>query len=327
MRDVLAALREGAAAARRSVGLALVLLAANVVLAAVAAVPVALALEAGLRERPAATPMLYGFDYPFWSEWVDGQKGANAELSPAILGAGLFARNLELLLAGRLPAGLLPAAPAPDEAKLDSLLLGLGALYMVVHTFLAGGVLAVLRAPREWKARALLHGSAFYFGRLLRLSLLVLAAAWVLFRVNVPFAAWANRLATEAVSETTATAILLGRHLALLAAIAFLHLVSSTARVIVVLEERTSALLALASALSFCLRRFVPAAAHFALLAAAGALLAVLWLALDAALPTTGYRTQIVTFLLFQGYMTARMSLRIALWAGQMALQRNERLG
>jgi hypothetical protein len=123
--------------------------------------------------------------------------------------------------------------------------------------------------------RGLLHGSGFYFGRILRVSALVLALDGLVFWANAPFALWVEERARESVSETTALAWLFGRHLLLLLALLLVHLLSCYARVIVVLEERRSALLALLSSAGFCLRNLGKAFGHLLVLA----LLAVLLVA------------------------------------------------
>jgi hypothetical protein len=115
---------------------------------------------------------------------------------------------------------------------------------------------------------------------------------------------------------------LLGRHALLLAMLLFVHLVSSYAKVITVLEERASALLAFFSALFFCLRHLLRVAGQLALVGLAGVLLLGLWGALDSAWVTTGYKTQIVTLILAQALMLGRIGLRVGLSASQIALYR-----
>ena len=170
---------------------------------------------------------MYGFDFDWWAEWSDGPRGPSSALSPDLLGTGFAFRNLELLLKGWLPAGLFAR---DGRASLDPTILGLGALYLLLQVFLTGGLLGVFRAPRGgWTVRGLVHGSGFYFGRILRVSLLALAAAGVVFAANAPFARWVDGLAREAVSERTAIALALGRHALLLLALVLVHMVSSYA--------------------------------------------------------------------------------------------------
>lgn len=321
---VLASAREGFRAVARNWGLVVLLLAVNLLVAAALAAPLSARMEADLRNRDAAGAMAHGFDYPWWSEWQERQQGWPASFAPDVFGTGFAFRNVDLLLKGALPGGLFRAGDegTPDPA-LDPVLLELGALYLLLQVFLGGGVLGVLRAPAGgWTARGLLHGSGFYFGRLLRLAIVSLAALWIVFRLYFPFADWTDRLAREAVSERTAMALTLGRHALLLMAILFLNMVGGYAKAMIVLEERASALLAWISALSFCARRILRTAGHYALLALAALALLVLWRLVDGAWTTTGYKTQAVTLLLMQSFVFARLFLRLALLAGQLEIYR-----
>jgi hypothetical protein len=321
---MLYALVEGWRLLRRSFGLAVLLLVVNVGTALVFAVPLARSLRDDLHQKQAAQSMLYGFDYSWWSEWSDRQSGWTTSFGPEIFGAGFAFRNLDLLLTGALPANLLAGRRAPEEEPLlDPVLLGLGLAYLLVQTFLAGGILATLRGGQgTWTVRGLLHGAGFYFGRFSRVALIALLAAWVVFRLNGPFARWADTQARESVSEAAALAWLLGRHALLLLALFFVNLVSGYAKAIVVVEERASAVLAFLSALSFCLRSFGRTFGHYLTLALLGAALLGLWRLLDGAYVTTGYKTQLLTLMLFQLFVLARLALRVMLMGGQLALYR-----
>lgn len=325
------ALVDGVRRVARSWGLVALLLAVNVSVAALLAVPMAATLEGELRDRPAASNMMYGFDYPWWSRWSQAQRGYTASFAPDVFGTGFAFKNVDLLLSGRLPAGLLrPADPEPaddDEGEehggVDGIVLSLGLAYLVLQTFLAGGILGVLRSAQgSWTVRGLLHGSGFYFGRFLRVLAIALLAQWLLFRLNAPFARFAEHQAREAVSETGANVWLFGRHLLLLLAVLFVGMVSSYAKVIVVVEERSSALLAFLSSVSFCVRHLLRAFGHYLAIVLLGVLLLALWSVLDGAWTAVGYKTQVVTLLLAQGLVAGRIALRLALLGGQVGLYR-----
>ena len=320
------AVRLGLRRAGRLWGLVLMLLLVNLFTAALLAVPLARTLEDDLSNRGAADRMLYGFDFPWWSAWAEAHPGAT--LSPEIFGTGFAFKNLDLLLRGQLPAGLFLLRDSErtgerPAAGLDPTILGVGALYLLLQVFLAGGVLGALRAPRpEWTVRGVLHGAGFYFGRLFRLAVLVLLVDALLFWLYGPFARWADDQAREAVSERTAMAWLLGRHLLLLLALLAVNMVSSYARILVVLEERSSALLALVSAGALCLGHFFRTFGHVLLMAALAVAGLAVWAFLDRHWETVGYKSQLVTFVLLEGLVFARLFLRVAVLGGQVTLAR-----
>lgn len=326
---MLYALVQGWRLLRRSFGIAVLLLVVNLATALVLAAPLAGILRRELHNKQASQTMMYGFDFAWWSQWSAAQSGWTGSFGPEIFGVGFAFRNLELLLKGALPAGLFTVrtegARGADAGTplLDPLILGLGLVYLLVQTYLAGGILSTLRgAQGTWTVRGLLHGAGFYFGRLVRVALVALCAAWLVFALNAPFARWVDARARESVSETTAMAWLIGRHALLLLALFFVSLVSGYAKAIVVVEERSSALLAFVSALSFCLRNFLRTFGHYVLIVVLGVALLAAWRLVDGAYTTTGYKTQLVTFALFQLFVLARLALRVMLMGGQLALYR-----
>jgi hypothetical protein len=319
---MLRSLRDGCRSVGLNWGLVVLVLAANLAFALVLAVPLALQLDEDLEHRGASSAMMYGFDYDWWSAWSEQQQGPASALSPELLGTGFMLKNLELLLKGWLPLGLF-ARGRSGAPSVDPLTLGLGGLYLALQAFLSGGLVSVFRRPRGgWTLRGLVHACGFYFGRMARLSLLALAAAGVLFALNVPFAAAVDRAAREAVSGQSATLLVFGRYALLLVALLLLHMVVSHARVLVVREERLSVVLAAVSSLAFCTRRFAAAFGQYLAIAALGGLLLAVFGLLDSRLVVVGYKTQLVALVLFEAFMAARIALRLWLLAAQVELQR-----
>jgi hypothetical protein len=315
---MLSSLASGFRSLARNWGLVVLVLLANLAFALALAVPLSMRLERDLAGRGASRAMMYGFDYDWWSEWSERQVGPSSALSPDLLGTGFAFRNLELLLRGALPAGLF----APGERLgVDPTTLGVGALYFLLQVFLAGGLLGVFRAPRGgWTVRGLVHGAGFYFGRLLRVSLLALAAAGVLFAVNAPVARWVDGLAREAVSGRTSIVLVFGRYALLLLGLVLVHVVSSYAKVLVVCEERLSAGLAVLSSLGFCARNLLAVLGQYVVIAALGVVLLALFGALDTPLTVVGWRTQLVALALFEVFVAAKVALRLGLLASQVEL-------
>jgi hypothetical protein len=323
---MIAALLTGAQTVRRSWGLAVLVLLLNIATAALLAIPLVQLLERDLANKAAAARMMDGFDYPWWTQFDRAHPGWSSAFAPDIFGVGFALKNLDLLLHGRFPAGLFASRAKGDATDgVDGVVLGLGAVYLLIQTFLLGGILGVFRAEQgRWTLRGLLHGAGFYFGRLFRVALVALAADWLIFRLNAPIGAWLDRRALEAVSETGANAWTYSHYGVLLFALLTVHMVSSLAKVIVVLEERSSAILAVVSAAGFAIGNFRHALGQYLVVGVAGVGLLVFWKDIDSAWHATGYATQLVTLLLAQSLMLGRIGLRLALLASQMALYRQE---
>jgi hypothetical protein len=196
----------------------------------------------------------------------------------------------------------------------------------VVQNFLTGGMLGVFRAPQGgWTVRGLLHGSGFYFGRLVRVSLLAVGLVAIVFAANAPLTRWVDGLAREAVSEQTALALLMGRQVLLLLAILFVHMVASFARVIVVREERQSAVLAFVSGLGFCRRNLAAVVGQYLVVFLLALGLLGVWAWTDARLLVLGWKSQLVAFAFFQAFLLLRIALRLGLLASQVELHREPR--
>lgn len=326
MSAMLDAFTAGLAALRRNWGLAVVVLVVNLSLAGTFAVPLAIQLEQDLAQQDAAAQMRDGFDFDWWQHWHEQRTGYSAAFGPELTGAGFAWRNLDLLLRGHLPARLFDQGIDGGADALDPSLLALGVLYMFVQAFLAGGLAATLRTPSGgWRLRGLLHASGFYFARFVRLMLLTLALMGLVFLLHAPLARWADARGLEAVSERTALAWALGQRALLLLGLLAVFLVSSYAKALIVVEERASALLALLSAAGFCLRHAGRVLGHALLVLLLGLLAFATWRFCDARLQASGFATQIPVFLALQAFVFARIWLRLALLAGQVALVRDTR--
>jgi hypothetical protein len=318
---MLATLASGFRSLRRNPGLVFLVLATNLAMALVLAIPFAERLEKDLAHTGASRAMTDGFDYDWWTRFDATATGPAASFGPDLLGNGFALRNLDLILRGTIVSRVVSAGDGPDAT-----ILGVGALYWLLQVFLTGGVLGVFRAPAGgFTFRSLVHGSGFYFGRLLRVSALALAAGGVLFVAYLPFARWIDGVAREAVDERTAIALVALRSALLLAALVVLHMVASHAKVLVVREERLSAVLAVASAVAFCRRRLAAALGQYAAVLLLALLLLAAFSLVDGRLAVTGYRTQLLGLVLFEVFVAARIALRLGLLASQLELQESAR--
>ena len=311
------ALFDGFRGLLRNAGLIVLVLVLNAAVALAAALPLASLLWQDLSHTGASTRMMYGFDYDWWSRFGHQAGGLAGDFAPDLLGTGFLWRNLDLLVRGAVPAGLFSGFTGAD-----AFLLALAALYWVLQVFLTGGLLATFRAPAGgWSFRGLVHACGFHFARLLRIALLALAAAAVLFAVFVPLASWTDRLAREAVSERTALALVFGRASLLLLALVLLHMVSSYAKVILVCEQRRSAALAFVASLGFCARNLGAALLQYLVVGLLGLLLVGLFGVLDRWLGVSGWKTQLLALALFEAFVAGRIALRLGLLAGQVELE------
>jgi hypothetical protein len=106
----------------------------------------------------------------------------------------------------------------------------------------------------------------------------------------------------------------------LLLALGLVHMVSSYAKVIVVVEDRQSASLAFLSGASLALRHLRSAATQYLAVVLVGGTLLSAWGLVEATFEPTGFRTQVLFFVAAEALVASRIGLRLWLLASQVAL-------
>ncbi len=254
-----------------------------------------------------------GFDMDWYSEFEGRQSGLAQTFEPSkLIAAGPFLDNAEAWLSGRL----FRKRPA---------LLGLAAIYGLLWTLLAGGVLDRFARPSQfWTFGHILESCGRFAGRMIRLALLGAPLYYVVFR----FAGWLlGRVAASSPQATSETPLLLATVFASAAIAAILIAVRTIldySKIILVTEERASALGAFVSGARFVARHPIKTAGiqlGFLLL---GLLPVAMYHYFG---PGTGQSTVfsiVLAFLAGQMVLLSRIYLRLGLLSGQMAAYRYE---
>ena len=216
------------------------------VLTLVAAAPLALgvrhAIEGHLGRSLMANRAADSVNYDWWQEFLSQTSGVGATFSPAVIG---FAATLDSL------SGVLDAR-APS-----ALLVGGLAAYLLVWTFLAGGILDRYARRRPTRAHGFFAAAGVFFWRFLRLGLVAALTYWILFALVHPwlFGDVYGRLTRDTTAERVAFAWRFACYAIFGAALVAANVVFDYARIRLVVEDRRSAIGALAAALSFVSRR------------------------------------------------------------------------
>lgn len=265
-----------------------------------AALPLALAVQDAVADHLGASVMAErvaaGADRQWWIEFSSGARGVAETLTPEVIGFAAVLANLSRLLN---PAVLPPALVAAV------------ALYLVAWLFLWGGILDRYARARPIGSRAFFGACGLFFGRFVRLAVLVglgwLAVftwGWLLLGRGYP---WLVRdVTTERVAFAWYVLCALGT---LLPAFVWM-LVGDYARIRAVVEDRRSMVSALVAAVRFIRRH----PRSVLLLALANAVVWVAVLALyAAAAPGAGGAWQLLAVLgIGQAYVLARLVTRLA---------------
>ena len=294
----------------RRVNGAPMLLAGVSALTLLVALPLSLALrdmlETHFGRSLAADAAGAGASYQWWQEFASQAGGLGATLGPSIIGFGAVLDNLSALL---------------DNAPMAATIAGVTAAWMLLWSFLSGGILDRFARDRRTRSHGFFAACGVHVWRFLRLGIL----AWLVyaFLFNLVHHWLFDRaypaLIADMTSERTAFLIRVGAYAVFGAALILFNVALDYARIRIVIEDRRSAVGALAAGARFVRRHFGQVAALYLLNGLAFVLLLALYALLSPGAPGSGLAMWGV-LLLGQVYIIGRHYLKLLFYASQTAL-------
>ena len=207
-----------------------------------AALPLALSLramiEAHLGRSMVAGAVADGMDYGWWQEFTSQASGLGATFSPLIIGFAATLGNISGVMEAQRESFPVTAALAG---------------YLLVWTFLSGGILDRYARQRATRAHGFFAAAGVFFWRFLRLGLVAGTAYWFLFSyVHVwLFDDLYTRVTRDLATERVAFLWYVVLYVSFGAALVAVNLVCDYARIRMVVEDRRSVVGALSAALAF----------------------------------------------------------------------------
>jgi hypothetical protein len=248
------------------------------------ALPLSLALRsliaAHLGDSLFANDLASGASYDWWQEFSAQASGLGTTFVPSIIGFGAVLNNLSALV---------------DNLPMATTVAGATTAWLVLWSFLSGGVLDRYARMRATRATGFFAACGTHFWRFLRLGVIALLVYWVLFALVHPWLfddlyPWVTR---DMTAERSAFVVRLLCYLVFLVVLIAANLVFDYARIRIVVEDRRSAVGAFVAGARFvrrhpdALRLYLLNGACFVLLALAYALVApgapsglAIWIAL-----------------------------------------------
>jgi hypothetical protein len=269
------------------------------------ALPLSIALsgmiEAQLGGSLVAETLATGASYDWWQEFSAQASGLGTTFVPSIIGFGAVLNNLDAIL---------------DNLPMATTIAGATSAWLVLWSFLSGGVLDRYARQRPTRAYGFFAACGTHFWRFLRLGIVAWAVYWVLFaEVHVwLFYSVYPWLTRDLTVERTAFAIRLVLYLIFGLVLITANIVFDYARIRIVVEDRHSALGALVAGARFVMRQRGTLALY-----ALNALTFIL-LALVYALLAPGVRTGFgfwITFAIAELYILARHYVKLLFYASQ----------
>jgi hypothetical protein len=273
------------------------------------ALPLSIALssmiEAHLGRSLAAESAAAGVNYDWWQEFSAQATGLATTFVPSIIGFGAVLDNLSALL---------------DNTKLATTIAGATAAWMVIWSFLSGGILDRLARARRTRSGAFFAACGVHFWRFLRLGVIAWCVYAVLFGYvhGWIFTSAIERLTRDLTVERTAFLIRLGGYAVFGALLVLCNVAFDYARVRIVVEDRRSAIGALFAGARFAWRNAGAVAWLYVLNAAAFLVLVLLYALLAPGAPRTGL-SAIAVLAVGEAYILGRHYLKLVFYASETA--------
>jgi hypothetical protein len=262
-------------------------------------------IAAHLGPSLAAESAAAGADYDWWQEFSAQAVGLGTTFAPSIVGFGAVLDNLGDLL---------------DNIGLATTIAGATAAWLVVWSFLSGGVIDRFARGRPTRSHGFFAACGIHFWRFLRIG----AVAWLAYAFLFEYVhGWIFTTAFEGLTrnvtvERTAFAYRVGGYLIFGLLLVLCNIVFDYARVRIVVEDRRSALGALLAGARFVARHAGAAVGLYTLNAVAFLLLVSIYAAVAPGAPGSGLSMWLVLGL-GEAYILARHYLKLLFYASETA--------
>jgi hypothetical protein len=248
-----------------------------------------------------------GVNYEWMQEFASHTAGAASTLRPTIVGFAAVLDNMSAYV---------------DNVQRPASIAAAAGLYVLLWTFLTGGVIERYATDRtSAHLGTFLRACGRYVFRFVRLEIATAFAYAILFGVlhRWMFGSLYPRMVEGVTFERTAFAVRMALYLAFVLALAAVNIVFDFAKIRVVVEDRRSALVALAASWRF-IRRHTAAAVGVYLL---DAITFAIVLTVYAYVAPPGGGTGVAVWAAFaigQAYIVGRLSVRLLFFASETAL-------
>jgi len=300
---------EGFKATGKASQMVVLLFLINFLFSLVLAVPMYHSLKESIGQSQMGEKMVEGFDYLWWQEFRDESKGLEKTFTPGLIGKGALLNNLEALVQMRF----LGAPPV---------VLITGLFYLIVHVFLAGGILSIFNQefPR-FSLKDFFQGAGTYFLRFLLLMLV----SWVFFLAIGIFLkggldSFLDNISDNSISEVTPFYLGLLFSAIVLFFLLFIQMVFDYARIKIVVEERKNILKSSLEAFGFVFRHFVSALGLYYLIFAVSVIVAVIYISIKELIPQAAFWEILIAFVVQQLFIFMVIWMRCWFYASQMKL-------
>lgn len=289
----------------------ILLLVINLAFSLILAIPMYHSLKDSFGKSLAGERMAEGFDYLWWEEYRDEAQGLEQTFTPSIIGKGAILNNLEGLVQLRV-------------FDLPPVILIFGLLYIILHTFLAGGILSLFRkGDAEFSLRDFFQGAGSFFFRFFLLTLF----SWIFFLiigqiVKGSFDSILSGMRDTAFSEVAPFYWGLVFSAVVFFLFLFIQMVFDYGRIKLVVEDSTNVLTSAVGAFGFVFRHLGSTFGLYYLLFLVQIVFTLIYILIQGVIPESSFLGVVLAFMFQQIFIFGLIWIRCWLYSSQMELYR-----
>lgn len=283
----------------------------NLLFSLLLAIPMYNSLKNSFGYSEAGERMSEGFDYLWWEEFRDDAEGLETTFTPSIIGKGAILNNLQSLV-------------KMEYFVIPSVILALGVLYIIFHTFLSGGILSTFNQDAlKFSMKGFAKGAGSYFFRFFILTLI----SWIFFIVlfnllTRGFKPIMEKISDNSLTEVTPFYLNLLFSTIILFLLLFIQMVFDYARIKIVLEDSRDILKSALEAFGFVLKHPLSTLGLYYLIFLINIAVTIIYISIKGFIPQSSFPTVFIVFLLQQVFIFSVIWLRCCLYSSQMELYR-----
>ena len=265
-------------------------------------------IESSLGGSLVSDKLREGFDMEWFGEFESGAKGLETTFTPTVTGVGAFYNNLEAWFSGEL-------------FEMYPGLVGLGVLYALLWALFMGGVLERYAGSEGMfnLSRFFATGGKFFF-RFVRLAVLSGVLYYLVYRLGGWLFVWVEESTLDVTVEKTVLARLVLAAMVVGFLLTLVNMVFDYAKIAAFKEDRRSMLLAAFRGLGLVFSHPLKTMGLYYALIAVGVVLLVFYSTIAPGVHQSTTMGVLVAFLIGQGFLVARLIMRLWFYGGQMAL-------
>ena len=293
---------------RKNLRMVVFMLVINLLFSLILAIPMYTSLDESIGRSEVGDRMVKGFDYIWWEEFRDQSIGIETSFSPSIIGKGAVLDNFVYLIHF-------------GETHLPTVIIVFGALYILLHTFLSGGIVSILGKDNPvFSIKSFFSGAGKFASRFFLLMII----SWVFFFLVISLKDFLSSQVTTL--SNTANSEIFPFYLSLISSIfvyavfLFFQMIFDYARIKTVLEDNKNVLETTRDAFLFVFKNIGSTLGLFYLMLLANIALTIVFIFLKEIIPQTNAVSIITVFLIQQIFIGSFIWIRCWLYSSQLEL-------